>query len=421
MDHAPTIGSTIDDRTKEFPLSSNNFSVIKDLDNQNFKLKIKLNIDGKEQNLFVDMYENKNYKSELEDLKKQNSELREIIKFKDEKIKLLEEQLKKYVKTEKEKEKIFLSNNNLKNDNSFDDFNIKLKNPIHILNSHTSQIGSLILLKDGRLASSSADQSIIIYNKLTNNPDIIIKEHSSWVYRLIQLSSGILASCSYDNTIKLYNIKENDYEILQTLNYHNDGVYKILELSNKFLATCSADKSIIFYLKDNNEYKKDYQLTVSGKCDNFLKTKENEICYSIRDNSNIYFFDLQERKVKSTINNIKQFKYDNSQEWFLMLSKDLLLVPGDNKIFIVNVNHYKLVREINVQDSGFISSGCMLNQNMLITGDHSKSLKQWRIEGDNLILISKKDNVHEKEIICLLNIGNGHIVSGSYDSKIKIW
>ena len=329
--------------------------------------------------------------------------------------------MEKYIKIEKENEKIFKSNNNLKNDNLYDDFNIKEKEPVHILNTHTGRITNLIALKDGRLASCSSDYSIIIYNKSTNNPDLIIKEHSDWVYRIIQLSSGELASCSFDNSIKIFNIKEKDYEILQTLNYHGGSVYKLLELPNKYLASCSADKSIIFYLKDNNEFKKDYQLTLDGNCDNFIQTKENEICYSIRDKNDMYFFDLKERKVKATINNIKKFKYGNSEEWFMMISKDLLLVPSDNKIFIVNVNHYKIVRQIDIQGSGFISVGCMLNKNMLITGDHSKALRQWRIEGDNLILVSKKENCHEDKIRSLLNYGDGHIISGADDAKIKFW
>ena len=104
----------------------------------------------------------------------------------------------------------------------------------------------------------------------------------------------------------------------------------------------------------------------------------------------------------------------------MMINKDLLIIPGDNKIFLVNVNHYKLVREIEVNDSGFISSCCILNNNMLITGD-TKTLRQWRLENDNLIPIYKKDNSHEGEIISLLNTGNGQIASGSRDKLIKIW
>ena len=63
----------------------------------------------------------------------------------------------------------------------------------------------------------------------------------------------------------------------------------------------------------------------------------------------------------------------------------------------------------------------MLNQNMLLTGDYSKIIRQWRIEGDNLILISKNEKAHDLDIYVLLNLGNGHIASCSGDNTIKIW
>ena len=422
MEEAPTIKSSMENMPLPIKLNPDNFFLIKDSNNNTYKLQIKINLEGKEQNLFVNLEENKNTKTELEELKKQNSELKEIIKYKDEKIQILEEKLQKYIQIEKEKEekeKLFMKSNNLKTGNLYDDFDIKLRQPIQMLNSHTGTVRCLIVLKDGRLASCSGDHTIIIYNKSNFNPDIIIKVHSDSVNRIIQLSSGILASCSYDKTIKLFNIKEKDYEVVQTLNFHKDTVYKIIELSNKFLVSCSWDKSIIFYFEDKKEYKKDYQLSLGGEVENILQTKENEICYSERSNK-ICFFDLLERKVKSTIENIRNFNHYD-EEWLLMISKDLLLVPGDNKMFIINVNHYKLVREINVPGSGFISTGCLLNQNMLITGDYSKVLRQWRIEGDNFILTSKKENSHGAKIISSLNLGNGHLVTGSADKTIKFW
>ena len=81
-----------------------------------------------------------------------------------------------------------------------------------------------------------------------------------------------------------------------------------------------------------------------------------------------------------------------------MVKKDLLLVPGNNKIFIINTEQYKLVRTIEAPNSNRIQGVCLLNKGMLLTGDTEKTLRQWKIEGDNLILISKKENAHEKEI-----------------------
>ena len=105
----------------------------------------------------------------------------------------------------------------------------------------------------------------------------------------------------------------------------------------------------------------------------------------------------------------------------MMITKDLLIIPGQNKLSIINVNQYRLIRVIDVEGSSWITGVCMLNENMILTGDYEETIRQWRIEGDNLILISKKEKTHGSDISFLLNLGNGHIASASDDSSIKIW
>jgi len=330
------------------------------------------------------------------------------------KTKLLEVQLKDKTNSLNNND---LDNNNLDNSlNNIDNFNISLKNPIHTLYYHTGSISCLSILNDGRLISGIAAKSIIIYNKTTFQPDLIIKEHKSIVNCITQLNSGILATCSYDKTIKLFNIKGNNYNIIQTLNDHTDYVYKIIEIENKYLVSCSHDKSIIFYLKDNLKYKKDYQISTNGPCICIGQIKENEICYS-EYKDKICFYDINERKIKSSISNIDK----SSLSPFIIISKDLLFISGENKISIININYYELIREIEVSNSGWINGVCMLNKNILFTGDDEGIIREWKIEEDNLILISKKENAHNDCINTLLNIGNGHIASGSVYSLIKIW
>lgn len=43
------------------------------------------------------------------------------------------------------------------------------------------------------------------------------------------------------------------------------------------------------------------------------------------------------------------------------------------------------------------------------------------IEGDNLNLISTKENTHDEAISTLLKLGDGHILSGSLIGEMKIW
>ena len=305
------------------------------------------------------------------------------------------------------------------NDNIYDDYKIEMKNPVHKLTNHTSTVMCLCVLNDGRLVSGSYDKSIIIYNKITYQPDLIIKEHSNNVYCIIQLSSGELVSCSDDKTIKIFSITEVQYKLLQTLNYHTSSVYKIVELKNKILTSCSYDSSIIFYIKDNNEFKKDFQIPTNGYCTSIIQTKDNEICYSESKDNTICFFDIFERKIKATISNIS--KYNGCREWFIMIKKDLLLIPGSSQLSIVNTNEYKLIRTIDVPNASTITGVCLLNKNMLLTGDYAEIIRQWKIDGDNLVLISKKEKTHDSDINVLLNMGNGFIASGSDDSSIKIW
>ena len=63
----------------------------------------------------------------------------------------------------------------------------------------------------------------------------------------------------------------------------------------------------------------------------------------------------------------------------------------------------------------------MLNNNILLTGGKEGNILQWKIEGDNLILISHKEKAHSRTINALLNLGDGYIAFCSCDEMVKIW
>ena len=167
------------------------------------------------------------------------------------------------------------------------------------------------------------------------------------------------------------------------------------------------------------QYKKDNKkIKTNGLCSSVIETKENEICYSEQNNNRICFYTYGNMKINAYINNIN--KRNSIDEWLIMITEDLLAIPGENIISIIDVNKYILVKIVNT-DSNWIFGSCMLNKNMLITGDRNRMLKQWKIEGDNLILISQKENAHKGDINTLLNLRNGNIASGSDGGEIIIW
>ena len=291
-------------------------------------------------------------------------------------------------------------------------FNIELKQLTLKIKCHKYYVTSLCLLDDGRLASSSNDRRIIIYNKKTYKPEIIIKEHGKTINCLLKLESNILASCSEDSTIKIFKIKQNKYETLQTLNHHSNYVNQIKELKNKKLVSSSDDNSIIFYYKDNNQYLKDFQEHTEGLCYQIEQTKENEISYStynlMDDYYNIYFFDFIEKKIITSINKVNITSLDGI---FNMISKDLLIIGGMDTLSLIDVNQYQIIKLIEIKNSFHNSGFCMLNENMFITGDSEGTLRQWEIEDNKVYLISQKEKEHKEKIYSLLKINNGIFVS----------
>ena len=179
---------------------------------------------------------------------------------------------------------------------------------------------------------------------------------------------------------------------------------------------------IILYYKDdtNNKYIKEYQYKGNGSNHSIIQTKDNEICFSDLDKKykySIVFFDLNKKKI------IKRIKMSHFSYSFNIISKNknLLMSTGEDKISIININTYKFIRTIFIPKSGYINGVCILNDIQIITGDYNKNIIQWKIEEDNLILKSKKENLHDGGINTLLKIDDEHILSGDNLGYIKIW
>ena len=104
-----------------------------------------------------------------------------------------------------------------------------------------------------------------------------------------------------------------------------------------------------------------------------------------------------------------------------MMANDLLLAAGENKLTIINVNSHCVIRSIDVFGSGYIKVACLITNDMILTCDNNSRFIQWKIDGDNLRLIGKKENAHDTSIYTIKKIGNGLIMSGDGNGEVKIW
>ena len=375
-------------------LGNNKFNWLKD---QN-KLQIEFSIFNRQKFITICLDDNLTNNDYLRAIK----DLREQIKEKDNRIKLYED---------------IMAKNKIKdvNASAFSAF----KKCKHELKYHTEPIFCTVSLKDGRFATGSKDKTIIVFNNKTFKPDLTIKEHNGVVVNMIELSTGELASCSEDKTIKIYDVGLKTYRVIQTLKDHTGWVSKIIELNNKQLVSCSKDKTLIFYNKDKDgiKYKKDFSITTNGWNGPVIQTKDNEIFYYESNEDTICFYDLDKKKIVKTMSNITVTAFNS----LLMLTRDLLLICRYNKITIMNVNTYTIVRNINVPDSDWISSVVRFTKDQIVTADENKRIILWKIEGDNLRMITKNDKAHDGCIFSLTKLPNGTILTGGLDCSAKIW
>ena len=101
-----------------------------------------------------------------------------------------------------------------------------------------------------------------------------------------------------------------------------------------------------------------------------------------------------------------------------MIKEDLLLVGGDI-ISLIDINTHNQIRSIDFY-GGWITIICKINENMILIG-HGSSITQFKIEGNNLILLSDKKQDHYNDVWSLLNLPNNHFASGYQNGIIKIW
>lgn len=385
---------------------------------------------------------NKNIDKMLSELKSQikteNSNMEKLINDLIKENKKFEKEIQNLLRDENLEENNKIQSNNFKKINydiTYKNFDIKLKETIH-MNKEYRNIYAATILKDGRFAISCGYHNcdnIIIYDNKTFEPNLKIELNHYGIYNLNLLSSNILVACVKGGII-LYIIKKKSYEVFQTINKEGYNFYYIMKLSNKRLISRSRKEEyycIIIYYEKNNKYSEDYIFFINhdGFGNQIIQTKENEICYSKqKEKSNdikkiLCFFDLLERKQIKEID----ICLCNGNQSMNMITKNLLLLAQLNSFFLINIDQYNIISQIEVKENNsYFTCLSLLNENMILTGDTEGAIKQWKIEGNEITLFSSKHIAHNGRIDNLLKLGKGLILSCGRDNYcycgvFKIW
>ena len=108
-----------------------------------------------------------------------------------------------------------------------------------------------------KIISCSIEWNIIIWNinKIFFSVEKVIEEHTASVWKVISLSKNRIASSSYDATIKIYN-KYPPYSLIATMSGNDLLVCSIIQIKGKeLLVSVSDDTKMIFWNLSNYQQK----------------------------------------------------------------------------------------------------------------------------------------------------------------------
>ena len=140
--------------------------------------------------------------------------------------------------------------------------------PIAFLkNVHSYNMTSICFLKDGRIASSSLfDSLLLIYNKNTYKIEIKIIEKKE-IIDMNVTRDGLLITCLSGIFVNVYEINGKEYKNIQTIKpynflmniigkyYDRFSIQKFIELKNGDLVLFAWSYGISFYRKKKNSKK----------------------------------------------------------------------------------------------------------------------------------------------------------------------
>jgi len=184
------------------------------------------------------------------------------------------------------------------------------------LKGNSKNVWSIILLNNGNLASASAINSIVIWQKV-NETSFYLKKtlggHTDWVFSLVPFPNNMFASASWDKTIKIWD--QTTFECIYILNDHTNYVYNLVVVRNEYLISTSFDQSIKVWDILNNFTR-------------LTTTKTDAALYSIALFTNdsfitIQMFDMNSLEIKS-VNELNQ----NSNETSSIIFYQNFLITG---------------------------------------------------------------------------------------------
>ena len=297
-----------------------------------------------------------------------------------------------------------------------------------MLKGHEGHVYALAALDGGRLASSSGDNFVIIWNLADGAQLAKLEGHTGSVYCLAALDGSRLASGSRDDSIIIWSLA--DGALLSKLEGHTNWVSCLAALDGDRLASGSFDKSIIIWnLADGTQLAKleghtsvvsslatlDGGRLASGSGDKRPLAVSNptaRVRRGLRQAKSIIIWNVADSE------QLAQLEGHRDSVWCLAaLDGDRLASGSDDKSVIIwNLADGEQLAPLEGHRCGVYCLAA-LDGDRLASGSSDHSIIIWNLaDGAQIARLES----HTNNVNCLAELADGRLASGSNDLTIRV-
>jgi len=282
---------------------------------------------------------------------------------------------------------------------------------INELKGNSKSVQDIVVLDDNLFASCSGDKTILIWNN--SIPIFNLTDHTDYVYVLeYSRESNLLISGSKDTTIRLWDTSSS-FSLITTLYYHEDSVNSLLILQNQTLISGSCDNKIAVW--NLNTFKVNLELEGHTGCVNalVLYNSDKYLVSGSTDTTIIIWDVLNNFKITEILKG-----HENSVNSIAIYQENIVSASSDKSIRFWS--KYELSFEKLSAHSESIWKMCVLNDGLIVTGSYDSKIKIWKQTNQTIELV---ETLSERFgfIYSLKCLSDQKFISSSSDKTVKIW
>ena len=225
---------------------------------------------------------------------------------------------------------------------------------IRTFTDHKEAVRDILILSDGRLASSSQDKTVKIWNLTNGNCEQTLIGHSDTIYCLLELPNSMLLSGSQDSSFGVWNISQKDKKELnfhhQIKNYNQSQAYCMALInSNKLAISSYTDINIYLFDDITNKSFKIIKI-LRGHTDWIgeikLMNNNNDMLVSCSDDKYCMLWSISQGKC------LRVFKGHSNIIYSIQILSDKIFASASAEIIFWNVDSPEINRFIRPDQSG---------------------------------------------------------------------